>query len=120
MARKTFSVSDLHSTLDSGKVAVVFQAALRRAVRDCADRPTDVASRKVTLTMMLRPKPDSSKTQCDAVDVQFKVTSSVPHEVTRTYEMAVGRDGHLIFNAASDDDVHQSTLDDLRKDITHE
>lgn len=107
MARMRLTLASIKD-LDNGRVHAAWGHELAHVVKDCYDRPNDGKARKVTLQASLTPKGE------EAVDIELEITSSVPPRRSRPFEMAIApRDGDLIFNDASQDDVRQGTLDEV-------
>jgi len=98
--------------LDSGVPAGAFQAELRKVVEDCIKRPGLDSVRKVQLDVHIKPCVDS-RGVCEIANVEFEVSSSIPKQRTREYQMEVHAKGELLFNELSPDDVHQQTLDEV-------
>lgn len=101
--------------LDSGKAAAVFQHELKKAVKDCTERPGETAAREVVLRVQVKPAVESSGV-CTAAEVEFECHSKIPRQRTRAYQMEVDARGELLFNPDSPDDVHQRTLDEANDD----
>ena len=95
--------------LDMGKVMEAFNLHIARASRDCMDRPGDSKARSVTLQLALVPvlEPDGS---CDQVKAQVHISSKVPTHRTKVYSLGLRRNGALVFNPDSPDDINQTTL----------
>lgn len=74
--------------INKGVVASAFNAELRKALLDCADRPNEDKARVVKMEIALIPKPGNAN-DCEAVDVQFRFSSSIPKAATRDYQMPV-------------------------------
>ena len=108
MQLEKFSLETLN-LLDGGKASLAFEHHVQRAALDCDNRPGDKAARKVTLEVTLKPVTDQNGNLAD-VQVQIKASSSVPKHQTKLYSMAAGRNGRLLFNPDSTDNVNQGTL----------
>jgi len=101
--------------LDFGKVRAAVDRHINRAVADCIDRPGDANSRKVVLTLEMKPELDEAG-QCADVDLQCQVSSSVPKHRSKIFKCLLQGE-HLVFNDESED-AHQGTLDELGADKT--
>ena len=76
---------------------------------DCMDRPGDGKSRKVTLEVTLSPVMDPAG-DCTEVEAQIHAKSTVPPHRTKPYSFGLRRNGVLVFNPDSVENVGQSTL----------
>lgn len=103
-----FSLANLDA-LDGGKAALAFAMHVKRAALDCMDRPGDGTARSVTLKITMVPRMESDG-DCNEVFSQLKVTSSLPPHQTKMLSLAMKRNGSLLFNPDSLDDVNQTTL----------
>lgn len=108
MALEKFTLAML-STMDDGRVREAFEQALKRCEDDCKDRAALKDSRKVTLVVEMKPLSDETG-DLDSVNIEFKITDSVPKRTSKTYNMKSVRGG-LLFNELSKEDIHQGTLD---------
>lgn len=108
MGVEQFTIESMRD-LDGGKAAEAFNMHVRRAAMDCLDRPADPKPRKVKLEVSLSPVLDTDGS-CDRVDVQIHASSAVPTHRTRTYSFGLRRNGVLVFNPDSPDNVDQQTL----------
>lgn len=108
MALEKFRLDTL-ATIDEGRIKVAFDMALQRLIDDCKDRPELKDARKLTLTVVVEPRPEQGS--LDSVDVSFEIKDAIPKRGTRAYNMAVGRAG-LLWNELSPDEVRQKTLDE--------
>jgi len=91
--------------LDFGKVAVMFNSALERAVRDCVDRPGDKKVRKVTFQLDLKPIVDQDA-ELECVEVKCQAKTSVPNFQNRGLQLVPRKDrgqNVLAFNPDSAD-----------------
>lgn len=98
--------------LDEGRVATAFIHELKRVVLDCMDRPGDKSARTVSLVFKLAPviADDGS---CESADGEFAIHSSTPKRKSKTYNFAVNKKGHLGYSQHSEDNVMQTTFDDV-------
>lgn len=96
--------------LDYGKIDVVFQKHLRRAVQDCLDRPHDKKARVVSLKFELAPDTEQDG-DCCYVRMDASVMSKVPAHRTRVFQCAAKRNGDLFFDPLTPDDAGQMTFD---------
>ena len=108
MAKHQLTLQTLEK-LGHGSVVEAFNQALRRAARDCEDNPHEDGKRTVTLQCELEPIPDKLS-GCDEVVAKFQIREKLPTRKSRKYSMAMRRDGMLVFNEDSPDDVNQSTF----------
>lgn len=109
MATERFTLTSLAS-MDQGRIALAFEAALSRCNEDCKDRPGVKAARKVTITATLQPNMEGD--DLDSVNVTFHISDNVPKRASKAYNMAAGRDG-LVFNDVAPDNAKQGTLDSV-------
>lgn len=107
MALEKFNLEAL-AKIDGGRLAVVFEQALRRVQEDLHDRPNLKKPRKVEVHITFKPVPHDS--DLDSVDVSFQVKDNVPKRESKEYNMLAVRGG-LAFNELSPDEVRQGTLD---------
>lgn len=98
--------------MDNGKIDKLLLQGLRQVIQDCVDRPTDKKARKVTLQLIFSPIPDDLGA-CDEVSMSVQSKVSVPVKQTKTYSIGAKPSGEGFLNLASDDDVKQSTLDEM-------
>lgn len=110
MARKQFTIQEV-AELDDGRIALMINKNLRIATEDCSNRPGVKKARKVAVVFEITPVIDESG-MCTEVDIEFVSASSLPKSRSKTVNMAVQPKGELLFNPASEDDVHQHTLDE--------
>lgn len=95
---------------DLGKINVAFQKALRAAAQDCIERPGETKARSVNLEFAMAPVVEVEG-HCDNVRAEFRITTSLPKQVSRRYEFRVDKRGNLSYSADSPDSVDQMTLD---------
>lgn len=103
-----FSLENL-SEIDGGKAALAFQEHVRRATLDCMDRPGDVKKRTVTFKVEITPLMQDDG-DCTEVVMRLHAASSVPPHQTRLLSLGIRRNGSLVFNPDSPNDVNQATL----------
>jgi hypothetical protein len=98
--------------LDGGLAATTFQDALKRAVKDCIERPGDKRPRKVILQMTLVPVPviSGNTIDCDGAKGSFQCRVKIPDWEAREVDFGVQNSGDLIFNPDSPRDHRQMTL----------
>lgn len=108
MAVKQFDAEAM-AALDDKTIAAALNVHIRRASADCVDRPGEKKARVVTLQFAIVPvlMPDGS---CDKVNTQFQIKSKIPDHRSRVYSMGLRRNGMLVVNEDSLDDVDQSTF----------
>lgn len=108
MSMLQFNLDNLKE-LDGGKAAAAFETHVRRAAADCMDRPGDNKARKVTLEVTIIPIMDPAG-DCTEVEAQIHAKSTVPPHRTKPYSFGLRRNGVLVFNPDSTDNIAQSTL----------
>ncbi|MGA2035378.1 MAG: hypothetical protein ABSG68_24285 [Thermoguttaceae bacterium] len=98
--------------LDNGLALETFQTALKRAVKDCLDRPGDKRARKVTLQMNVTPvaQIQGNAIDCDGAKGVFLCKCRIPDYETREVDFGVQQTGDLLFNPDSPNDHKQITL----------
>ena len=98
--------------LDGGLAMATFQDAVKRAVRDCMERPGDKRARKVILQMALTPVPviTGNTIDCDGAKGAFQCRVKIPDWETREVDFGVQNSGDLLFNPDSPRDHKQMTL----------
>lgn len=117
MARnEIFNLENLR-LLDSGMITQIFKLEMDRVVKDCMERPLLDKPRKVAIVFEVTPKSQSPNVtigtiDCDRVNVEAAVESSVPKQRTQVYEMTPKHDGSLLFHPDIPDDPDGSTLYD--------
>jgi len=75
--------------LDFGLVAEAFLHEQARVVADCEDRPGDSKARIVNIKFLYAPKSDTpGRAECDQVEVQVEITSSLPKRISKLYAMS--------------------------------
>lgn len=105
---KQFTLDNLKD-LDGGKAAFAFEQHVKRAALDCMDRPGDPKPRTVTLVVSLIPVMEPGG-DCTDVEAQIHAKSAVPPHKTKPYSFGLRRNGVLVFNPDSPDNVNQATL----------
>lgn len=98
------------SAMDSGMTAHLFNRALKQAIADCVDRPSDDAARTVMLKLTI--KPQETDGVCETVLMDAQVQTKLPTPRTKQYQAGVKGDGTIVVNPASLDDVRQRTIDE--------
>lgn len=112
---KPFEFSDIKrvgaGTNETGLVEEAWNQDQARVVADCVDRPAMAKERTVTLTMRIMPYVgDDGKLAGSKVSYDIKCT--IPGKKSKSYDMGFGRGG-LLFNAESDDNHRQKSLDEV-------
>lgn len=110
MAKKTLTAQDI-ADLDDGRVGVAIAHALKQIAHDLADRPHEKGARKLRIDLQFKPVL-SSEGALDSADVRVAIVPTFPKKQTRSLSMGVHHSGALIHNAASSNDIHQSTIDE--------
>jgi hypothetical protein len=104
-----FSLENL-KLLDFGKIGVAFSAEVQRVVKDCLDRPGDENARAVSIKFNFKPAAEPGSNDCEQVNVECEITSSVPKRRTKVYQMQPHHNGKLSFNPDLPDEPDQDTL----------
>lgn len=108
MALEKFSLASL-ATIDSGRVKVAFDQALRRVEEDCRDRPIVDTARKVTITAIIKPNATEAG-ELASCDLRVEISDNLPKRQSQTYNMA-STPGGLLYDELSPEDVDQKTLE---------
>ena len=116
MALSVFTLADL-ATLDDRRVAAAWIDEINRAVRDCRDRPTEKAVRRVTLTAEIKPGFIDDTGDCEEVKIEFTFKNALPARRTREYAMMPTKNGGLLYNALSPNNARQMTIDEAGNDL---
>lgn len=114
MAYQELTLAQLKD-FDLGKVDMAFQLAMRRAAQDCNDRPGNGKPRVVKLELAMIPIREQDGS-CDTVKAEFRVDTTLPRQVSKTYEFIINKSGHMKFAPDSPEAVDQRTLDFDRDD----
>lgn len=103
---------DTMKALDGGITPEIFQDAVRRAVKDCIERPGDKRARIVILQMKIVPVPliTGNTIDCDGAKGTFQCKTKIPDWETREVDFGVQNSGDLLFNPDSPRDHKQMTL----------
>lgn len=98
--------------LTGGAVAAQFDDDLKRAVKDCEDRPTDKRARVVALIVKLNPEVDmkSGKVHCEDVAVEMQIKTGLPQRHSPVYRMKPKADGVLML--PEEEDLGPGLFDD--------
>ena len=110
MAHKTLSLANLPD-IDSGRIELAFNAAVRRVIEDITDRPNEKKDRKIELICLVSPDLDVDTGYIQGSHVQFQVKDSVPKRQTTIYPMKLGGNG-LLFEPESPANPNQIPLSD--------
>lgn len=110
MARNTFCLAGLKD-FDLGKIDAAFRKELHAVVMDMVDRPDEKAARKVTLEIELIPQRAAG--YCETAMMRVIVSIKIPSPSSRTYEVGVQKNGDLVVNDLSPDNINQATLDEI-------
>ena len=111
MTMATLTLESLKE-LDDGRVQAAFMHELRRAVKDCMDRPGDKTAREVSLVFKLTPIV-GEEGMCEGADGDFHIKSKVPTRKTKTYNFRTNTRGDLIYSSNSPDNADQLTFGDV-------
>jgi hypothetical protein len=98
--------------LDGGLPMEMFQESLRRAVKDCLDRPGDKRTRKITLQVNLTPVAEvrGNTIDCDGAKGIFLCKTKLPDYESREVDFGVQNSGELLFNPDSPSNHKQMTM----------
>ena len=106
---KEFNLAAL-AEMDGQRIAIAVDAALKRCVMDCEDRPGEDKARKVVLNLELTPDMDVNG-NCDNVTVRAFVNDTVPKRRTKKYNMSLRHGGRLAYQPDSLDNPEQDAFD---------
>lgn len=103
--------------LTGGAVGAQFDDDLKRAVRDCEDRPTDKRPRTVALLVRLSPEVDlkNGKVHCDDVLVEAQIKTGLPQRHSPVYRMKP-RHGHGELFIPEGEDLGPGLFDEIEED----
>lgn len=93
---------DTMRRFDDGKLPLIFQAELQRALLDCVNRPAETRVRKVALVLELTPVL-SEEGECENVAMAGDAKATIPSRRTNVKELSVTKQGHAFFTI--DDEV---------------
>src|SRR5262245_48801424 len=110
MPLQKFQIESL-ATIDEGRIKAAFEQLLHDLVQDCHDRPELESSRKLTLTVTVKPS-TMERGELRAVDLAFDLKPTTPKRESRTYNMMTVRGG-IAYNELSPNEARQRTLDDV-------
>jgi hypothetical protein len=110
MGMQTFTLENLEN-LDLGKASTAFNLQIKRIAADCLDRPGDANARKVTLEVAAKPVVNDDGS-CERVKLQIQVSSKIPSYRTRVYDLALRKNGVLVFSEESPENFDQKTFFD--------
>ncbi len=91
------------------RIEDAFDQHIATAAEDCMDRASDDTTRKVQLTVEMKPQADQ-RGDCVSVHVRCKLKASVPAHVTTAFQCEPRRGGILAFMPGSPEDPKQQTL----------
>ena len=92
--RENLEFKNLDKMFD-GRVPALFNLEMKRAIRDCADRPHEKKPRTVQITFRMSPVPES---EGDEADIEVEVASSVPKSRTKIHTVSTKVDGSATFH----------------------
>lgn len=115
MAVKKFGIAELQN-LDDGRVALQIDKLIRAATDDCMNRPGVEGARKITITMTMNPIQDEGGV-CEEVAVEVQSKLGTPSMCSKTFSMGTNAAQGLLYNDASNQNIHQQTLDDAENGI---
>jgi hypothetical protein len=105
---KQFLFKDL-AEFDGGVIAAAVDAAMKRAVADCDDRPALKAGREVTLKLKFSPRMDAYGMAEEAL-FEFSMGEKLPGRSSKAYSMGLRKGGVLTFNPDALDNHNQETF----------
>lgn len=111
MALMKFNVASLND-IDGGRLRVAVEKMITRCVEDSKDRPALDKPRKVTLEMSFTPTCDDSTGEAETVWFAYQVKASIPALARDTLSLGIQKNGTLVFNEHSPDNVDQKTVFD--------
>ena len=108
---KVLNLANLQD-VDLGKADTMFSHALRNAVLDCLNRPTDDRVRTVTLTVKLKPVCEvfDTSVSCEGATGSFLCKSKIPDFETPEVDFGIKENGVLVFNPYSPRNHNQLTM----------
>lgn len=115
MALKEFNLGKLEE-LDGGRIAAALELEMKAAIADCRDRPTETKPRKVMLEVQLQPTVYDGTGDLEAINMAMQCKHTCPTRKSRTFNVGVRKNGSLVYNELSQDNVHQRTLDEMEGD----
>lgn len=102
-----FSLANL-ADLDQGSVRDLFDAAVKRCISDCKDRPASDKDRTVTMQVFVRPVAGKDGA-CEGCTVQFAIAEKLPKQESTVFRMHE-KQGVLLFSDESPDQPGQTTI----------
>ena len=112
MPQIALSVEGLKA-LDNGLIAKLLDEEMKRAVKDCQDRPGDKKSRVVTLKINISPFDVAGGGDLEGCYTSFDVDSTMPKKKSRDYPTLVHRNGQLSFSENNAENPRQGHIDDV-------
>ena len=97
--------------VDGGRLAELFDDAMRRVLSDCRDHPGDDKARTVTLTARVKPVLADDERELATVDVDFDVRPVIPKRGTLATRMKIEPDGAVSFSLFDAENPDQGGLD---------
>ena len=100
--------------LEGGRVTKTFDELLRRAVKDCMDRPSLDKRREITIRVVVEPILDDEgpTIECKEVKVTVHLGSKLPGSQSKPSHMLPNVNGQLAFNPNLPELPGESTLFD--------
>jgi len=102
-----FTLANL-ADLDQGSVRDLFDAAVKRCISDCKDRPASDKDRVVTMQVFVRPIAGKDGA-CECCSVQFAIADKQPKQESTVFRMHE-KQGVLLFSDESPNDPGQTTI----------
>lgn len=110
MALMKLSVASMNE-LDGGRLRTAIEKSIKRAVDDCKDRPNLDTARKVGIELIITPYADETG-DVVSVNLDYQVKPTLPPMKREGLSLSVQKDGALLFNEHSPDNVNQRTVFD--------
>ena len=100
------------AVLAHGKVGVAFDREVKRAVRDCIDRPGDDRARTITLQINVAPTAvmDGQSVTCEGAKAVAKVKSKLPDYETQQIDLGVRENGSAVFSPTCPENHQQQEM----------
>lgn len=103
---KEFSLASL-AEIDGKRLALAFDAELKRIAADIDDRPGVATARELTLKVAVVPVLDVSSGIAEQARVQCQVSAAIPKRKTKVWDMSVRKGGKLLYRPDSEDNAEQ-------------
>jgi hypothetical protein len=117
MSEELFALSaETLVKLDLGRQAAAFDRAVRMAVQDCLDRPSDDRPRKITLQLAIKPVKQviDNTISCEGATGVCQIRYRQPDWESDTLDFGVRTNGLLVFGA--DPKNHRQSMMDFEEE----